>query len=71
MDDNVFKNIGYINRTFIDNWEIYTNNEKFTEIIFDHKHQSVCCNGFEDDGIFITMQELDTIYQKCKDLGWM
>lgn len=66
--DKMFEELGYIKHE--NNFGIYYHDKEdkwgeYTAIVFDKEDKTL---HFE---IYITMQELKAINQKCKELGWL
>ena len=51
----------------------YINDKKYIEITFDFEDCEICIGTAETNGepVYIGMQELQAINQKCKELGWL
>ena len=65
--DKMFVKLGYVKSyTQLGNIEYYKDDDSVICFILEHK------NFFKYDDMcdFITMQELQAINEKCKELGW-
>lgn len=79
--DKMFKKLGY-RKEFMqikkgkragENWGEKFINEKYcVEICFDYIGEDFCIGIIEDDGsVYVGVEELQAINQKCKELGWL
>ena len=70
--NEMFKKLGYeIYPIDEPSWEVYRNYEEDTDIIFDKDYKHFCCSTiYENECVFMSIQELDAINQKIKELGW-
>lgn len=68
--DEMFEKLGY--RKYSNTYStFYQNNSKSKEILFDVEDKDFVCQDMYDyDGLYITMQELQAINEKVKELGW-
>lgn len=75
--DEMFEELGYKKSLHTDIkeevWgEYFTNENKYVEIHFDYIDKEVCTYAIlGDSGVYIQMQELQAINQKCEELGWL
>lgn len=75
--DKMFEELGYAKEFLVSilndkQWGInYKNIRTETEIIFDEIDKEVCISDMDDESIYISMQELQAINEKCKELGWL
>ena len=66
--DKMFKELGYKNVRETEYWIVYKGKEK--DIDFNKKYKTIEVeNGMESKKI--TIQELQAINEKCKELGWL
>ena len=66
--DKMFKELGYENVRETEYWIVYKGKEK--DIDFNKKYKTIEVeNGMESKKI--TIQELQAINEKCKELGWL
>ena len=75
--DGMFKELGYERVDLKDRsgciWGIgYKNHKIGMSILLDLLGEQVCTGTLDDEKepIYITMQELQAINEKCKELGW-
>lgn len=68
--DEMFRELGY--RKYSNSYStFYQNKSKSKEILFDVEDKDFVCQDMYDyDGLYITMQELQAINEKVKELGW-
>ena len=66
--EEMFEKLGYENVRETEYWIVYKGKEK--DIDFNKKYKTIEVeNGMESKKI--TMQELQAINEKCKELGWL
>lgn len=72
--DEMFEKLGYEyneERDIFDNIkEFYILPSQLKEIVFYHKDRKIACCQYYDCFDYITMQELQAINEKVKELGW-
>ena len=74
--DEIFEELGYKKEDrkngYGSIWGVqYTNKKEDIEIIFDYTDKQVCTGALSNEPIYIDMQELQAINEKCKELGWI
>ena len=75
--DKMFEELGFTKEFLVsiandEQWGInYKNIRTETEITFDEIDKEVCISDMDDQSIYISMQELQAINEKCKELGWL
>ena len=75
--DAMFEDLGYHKGYNIDKdgnkWGEYFFDKYYQCISFSYKDKAVCCyvKGSSDEALYINMQELKAINQKCKELKWI
>lgn len=76
--DEMFKKLGYESVDLKDKWDRiwgieYQNHKKWVSISIDFKDAEICTGTLDDEKepIYITMEELQAINLKCKELGWI
>lgn len=68
--DEMFEKLGYEKqRTYLD-IQLYKNKNDYAEITFDLRDKTICVSNDENEAIYFTMQELQAINEKVKELGW-
>ncbi len=65
--DEMFTVLGYYRYDYLDHVDYY--NEKIRKIISFRKNGTFACFNYDDEYMEITMQELQAINKKCKELG--
>ena len=77
--DEMFEELGFEKKNQLDiygkKWGIlYSNSKSMINISFDYEGRLVCVYIIADDNIeepaYCTMQELEAINEKVKELGW-
>lgn len=76
--DKMFEDLGYEWNMLVSvangkQWGVsYKNSKTLAEIAFDYEDKEICTSCFEtDEPVYIGMQELQAINEKCKELGWL
>lgn len=75
--DEIFEELGYekikeLKRKNGEIWGIeYIHNREDFSITFDLIGKEVCISNDDGDAMYSTMQELQAINKKCKELGWI
>ena len=75
--EKMFEDLGYEKENYFSvsskQWGIgYKEPKTSAEIIFDLQDKEVCVGSYEvNEPIFIGMQDLQAINEKCKELGWI
>lgn len=77
----MFEKLGYKKEDLKDKFDrvwgaCYKNEKYWVEITIDYIDAEICAGTIEDDytggePVYIGMQELKAINQKCKELGWL
>ena len=78
--DKMFEELGFKKKLQLDiygkEWGIlYSNSKSMINISFDYEGRLVCVyiitNDNKEQPAYCTMQELQAINEKCKELGWL
>ena len=76
--DELFKELGYKKVDLKDKWHgvwgiDYQNPKKWVSIKIDYIDAEICSGTLDDDSepVYISMQELKAINEKCKELKWI
>ena len=76
--DKMFEKLGYESVDLKDKWERiwginYQNHKKWISIKIDFIDAEICAGTLDDESepVYITIQELQAINEKCKELGWI
>lgn len=71
--DEMFQELGYkkknLDIVFLRFWEEWENKDLEKTFSFNTEYETLDVTDENEYGI--TMQELQAIYQKCKELGWI
>ena len=69
--DKMFEELGYTMRNGKEGIFYCEYSNKKTEDIIQFWHDKTVSKYDEDEESYITMQELQAINEKCKELGWL
>lgn len=78
--DEMFKELGYEKKNQLDIYgniwgDLFYNTKNMINISFDYEGRLVCtyikCDDDKEQPAYITMQELQAINKKVKELGWL
>lgn len=68
--DKMFKELGYEKQKDYFGL-VYRNKNNYAEITFDLYDETICASINDGESVYLSMQELQAINQKCKELGWL
>lgn len=69
--DKMFEELGFNKIEDSKSFIKYKSTRDYAEIWFDKADKEFNCSNDEDEAIFVSMKELQAIYEKCKELGWL
>lgn len=68
--DAMFKELGYEKQKVYFGILIYKNKNSYVEISFNLNDETICACNDDDESVYLSMEELQAINQKCEELGW-
>ena len=69
--DKMLKELGYEKQEESIFGLVYRNKNNYAEITFDLYDETICASINDDESVYLSMEELQAINQKCKELGWL